>query len=280
MSSGPPIAVLADLHANLPALQAVIADLDAHGVETVWCLGDVLGYGPFAAALLREIAADPRTWHAIRGNHDDGLLAALPDPEGWQPPRIRAAAVRAIRQQARELAHGHAGLRWLAELPAWRRPRPDALLIHPNDSSHGLYAGADAEDAPFTVSGEHRRLRARYAADADRLLIFRGHTHRPCCVVTDEAGRWRASPVEAEAEIALEGRDAWINPGSVGESRIPDDPRAFYCLYWPPPVDRLRFRRIEYPVVSVRRALEGRYDVLPAWNIVPAAAKNHHPSRP
>ena len=70
----------------------------------------------------------------------------------------------------------------------------------------------------------------------------------------------------AEGTIELDGRDAWINPGSVGESRVKGDPRAFYALYRPPPVDTVTFVRLTYRAEAVGRECE-RLDipVRPAW---------------
>ena len=81
-------AVISDLHANLPALTAVFADIDSHGVEEVICLGDVVGYGPdpnYAVAFCRELCR-----HTIRGNHDKAAVG-LTELE-WFNPVARTSA--------------------------------------------------------------------------------------------------------------------------------------------------------------------------------------------
>ena len=70
-----PVAVITDIHSNLPALEAVLADIDDHGVGEIWCLGDVVGYGadPDACAdLVRE-----RCSVCLVGNHDLAVLGVL-----------------------------------------------------------------------------------------------------------------------------------------------------------------------------------------------------------
>ena len=65
-------ALISDVHSNLPALEAVLADLDALGIDEVYCLGDVVGYGPDPTAcadLVRE-----RAWVTVKGNHDEALI--------------------------------------------------------------------------------------------------------------------------------------------------------------------------------------------------------------
>ena len=67
------LAVLSDVHGNLPALRAVLADADAHGAEELVVAGDVVGFGPEPGAaidLLRERGA-----HIIRGNHEKDYVA-------------------------------------------------------------------------------------------------------------------------------------------------------------------------------------------------------------
>ena len=78
------IAILSDIHANLEALRAVLADAGREGAEAVYCLGDVVGYGPEPRACL-DLALDFRL--TVLGNHDH---AALFDPAGFSPSAERA----------------------------------------------------------------------------------------------------------------------------------------------------------------------------------------------
>ncbi len=65
------IALYSDIHANLPALEAVLADIEASGIEERYCLGDLVGYGPDPSAVIARVRAtgDP----VLRGNYDDGV---------------------------------------------------------------------------------------------------------------------------------------------------------------------------------------------------------------
>ena len=70
------VAVLSDVHANLHALEAVLAEIDAGGFDAIWCLGDLVGYGPKpneCVALLRE-----RTAICLAGNHDLVVVGKIP----------------------------------------------------------------------------------------------------------------------------------------------------------------------------------------------------------
>src|ERR1700722_20078808 len=78
------IAILSDIHGTLEALRAVLADAKQHGVESVYCLGDVVGYGPNPSECL-DLAGDFRL--TILGNHDQG---AMFDPVGFSGPAERA----------------------------------------------------------------------------------------------------------------------------------------------------------------------------------------------
>ena len=75
-SDDAPVAVISDVHGNLPALQAVLADVDARGVSRIWCLGDTLGYGPYARECLALVAE--RCEVVLAGNHDLAVRGDLP----------------------------------------------------------------------------------------------------------------------------------------------------------------------------------------------------------
>lgn len=256
-------AIVSDLHANLPALLAVMRDVEAvqeaHGaVDEYWCLGDIAGYGPHLSSVLLAITGSSRPWRAIRGNHDDALLLAYDDPARLARIPARAEAISAIRVQALEVSPAHPGVHWLRTLPAIL-DLDDVCLVHPNDGRHGVHPGSEPDETPFSVEGEHRVLRA--ASSGRRRIVLRGHTHVPTCFVRgDEA--WLELP--AEGELRLEGRPAWLNPGSVGESRVVGDPRAHYAIY-DPRSDVVRFRRVEYDIRAVRIAAGERYALPLAW---------------
>lgn len=258
-------AIVADLHANLPALLACLRDLDAveaerrRPIEAIWCLGDIAGYGPHLSAVLLAIVGSRRPWRAIRGNHDDALLMAYDAPQRLAALPARASAIRAIRRQAIEVSPAHRGVEWLRRLPAILDVADGVCLVHPNDGRHGIHAGSEPDETPLSVEWEHAALRA---ADAPpRRLVLRGHTHVPVAFVHGPSGWQRHPPVGV---VSLDGRMAWINPGSVGESRVIGDPRAHYAIH-DIDADTIEFRRVAYDVGAVRMASRPHYEILPAW---------------
>src|SRR5438046_5411187 len=91
------LAVLTDVHANLPALEAVLRDVDSLSPAGLWVAGDLVGYNPWPNEVL-QILRD-RTAKAIRGNHDRGVL-------GDAPFRFTALAAAALRRTRLQLAPG------------------------------------------------------------------------------------------------------------------------------------------------------------------------------
>src|SRR5262245_13542615 len=91
------IAILSDIHSNLEALQAVLDDIDRHGISEIYCLGDVVGYGPDPRACLDRVM-DCRL--VLLGNHDQ---AAMFDPDGFCGPASRAIFwTRDVLESSRE----------------------------------------------------------------------------------------------------------------------------------------------------------------------------------
>jgi len=185
------LAVLADLHGNLPALEAVLADLAPLGVDQVIVAGDVINWGPFSAQVLACVVE--RGWAVIRGNNefyltDYGTLRApamWSDLAGWPMlPWLKA-----------QLAG-----RWTNAIAAWpdslclRFPdAPAVRVVHgsPRSNIEGVYAGLAG--APET---------AAMLAGVDEAVVIAGHTHLAMdCQVPGRAdgGCWRV-----------------LNPGTVG----------------------------------------------------------------
>jgi len=145
------IAVIADIHGNLPALDAVLADIAARGVDLTVNLGDIVS-GP----LFPRETADrlmPLGLPTIRGNHERQLLTHGPDRIGLSDRFARAA-----------LTASHKA--WLASLPETLRVGNDILLVHGTPASDLEYFletvdAADEEPVPHNV--EVGTPEARYA---------------------------------------------------------------------------------------------------------------------
>ena len=192
-SPGMRIAVLSDIHANLPALDAVLAD--AGPVDGIWHLGDVVGYGPDpngVVARLRDVGAT-----GVRGNHD---AAACGGPEiDW----FNADARRAM-EWTRTTIDGPS-VEWLSALPE-RRVLEGCELVH----------GSPREPLwEYIVSVPIAR--ANLAVLTTPFGLY-GHTHLPMVFAEHDGAVDQIEPAEGST-FRVEGRRALINPGSVGQPR-------------------------------------------------------------
>lgn len=213
------VAVLTDIHANLPALEAV---LDAVApADALWVLGDTVGYGPYpdeVIALLRRESAIP-----IRGNHDAAVLGAI-DVSLFNEDARLAVAWTAERI-------GTTARRWLEQTPE-RRVDGDFTLVHgsPRDPLwEYLYSVPVA-----------RRNFAAY--DTPHCVV--GHTHVPLVFRDNEGVVEVLSPSDG-SRLILDDRRCILNPGGVGQPRD-GDPRACAML-----IDTdshiVEWRRVAYP---------------------------------
>ena len=189
------IAVLADVHGNLPALEAVMNDFQVQGIDQVWHLGDAVGYGaePFACL---QLMADLDTV-MIMGNHEQAAL----DPA--KAAGFNQLAAEAINWTRKSLSPD--SLAYLRSLPSFSSPFPEVALFHglPGNTT-GYLRTAEIAESVFSWL-EQRDHRIRYA--------FFGHTHRTM-VFTQLMGR----PIrmfEPECDLILApGRRYLLNPGS------------------------------------------------------------------
>lgn len=200
--------ILSDVHANLEALDAVLAAEPPDTRDGVLVLGDLVGYGPDPNAVVERIRAlAPRV---IRGNHDK-VSCGLESPAGFNPRARRAA----------EWTHDAltpASSAYLRALPTGPLPVDEALEIchgAPFDEDFYLY--------------EEREVRRSFLAMRHRVCLF-GHTHVPVVWSNAAQGIDLLSPGDrTETQVQLEpGVRYLINPGSVGQPRD-WDPRAAYA---------------------------------------------------
>lgn len=217
-------AVISDIHANLPALEAVLDACDAAGVDEIWCLGDVVGYGvePDACAdLVRE-----RCDVCLVGNHDIAVLGGL-DIGAFS----EAAAV------AVEWTQGNVAEQTLEFL---RELAPDGQR-----AGFGLFH-ASPLDPVWEYVLARDQAEAAMDAHADSVALI-GHSHVALFFQRPEAGgEVRAGQASDGALLEL-GDDEWlVNPGSVGQPRD-GDPRAAWLEL--DTVDRAaRYHRVAYDI--------------------------------
>ena len=222
-------AILSDIHGNLDALDAVLADIDAldggAGVDEIYCLGDVIGYGPDPAECIDRVK--DRCALTLLGNHDQ---ASLFDPEGFNK-----TAEKAIFWTRRTLENGRGAadrFDFLGELPRTHAERDGTLLFVHGSARNPLNEYVFPEDiynGPkmhkiFDLVGRH---------------CFQGHTHIPG-VFTEELDF--LAPKDVDGTYRLGEEKALVNVGSVGQPRD-GDPRASYVTL---DGDLLTFRRVEY----------------------------------
>jgi len=266
-----PVGSVSDLHAHAAALLAVQRDMRKRKIREVWCLGDLVGYGPHVSAVMTVILRNQNRWTHVAGNHDDYIVRVHRGQTAVDDTKASRNARAAIRRQIEMLDDDELEriVAFIEGLPLTAMPRDDVLLVHPKDDSLPIYPGSDLVENHILGRQEHQAMRAYAEVPEGRLIVLRGHTHRPVCFIKGDDG-WFDAGAE-EGVIPLEGRDAWINPGSVGESRVKGDPRAFYAVY-DPDADTIEFIRLTYAAETVGRECE-RVDipVRPAWRTPKAA---------
>jgi diadenosine tetraphosphatase ApaH/serine/threonine PP2A family protein phosphatase len=230
-------AIISDIHSNFEALQAVLKDIEQQGVTEIYCLGDVVGYGPNPRECLDLVM---KCKIVILGNHDQG---AMFDPDGFNGPAERA--IFWTREQLESVTEGRQAKerRWefLAERP--RSVREDGLLFVHGSARNPLNEYVFPEDI------YNQRKMERIFALVEK-YCFQGHTHVPG-IFTEQSAEdvyQFHSPEEIDYQHRLDGRKTLCNVGSVGQPRD-GDWRACYILLddsSSPPT--IRYRRVEYDI--------------------------------
>ena len=167
------IAILSDVHANLPALEATLADVGAQDPDVVLCLGDLVGYAPWPNEVVAAVRG--RRIPTIAGNYDEGVGLASDDcgcayrsPEERERGRQSIAYTNAVVTPATR-AFLHSLPRHLILELGPREPRLRVMLVHGSPRRVNEYLFEDRPDRSF------RRLLDDARAD----VLVCGHTHRP-----------------------------------------------------------------------------------------------------
>jgi len=221
------IAIFSDIHANLAALEAVLADMDARGLNERYCLGDLVGYATFPNEVVATIQA--LNIPCVMGNYDQGVGNDSDDCGcAYKTPEAKTLGNRSIAwTNAHTTAESKAFLRRL--LPDVRLQMGDlrVALVHGSPRKINEYLFEDRPD-----SGLERLLDL---AGADVLVC--GHTHVPY------------------HKILASGRHV-VNDGSVGKPKD-GDPRACYAVLEATGRDlAVTFVRVAYDVERTARAIE------------------------
>lgn len=235
------IAIISDIHGNLPALEAVLADIAREGVDEIICLGDVIGYGCRPDACL-ELLKD-KCMVTVRGNHEDALFDAD------VAERFNPIARTALEWTRKRLTADH--LRLIAQSRLVFDRSPYLICVH--DSPVPPSTTAYVAD-PLTAGLAFRGVDAR--------VCLVGHTHVPMAFHTASnrcedrlgTGDVEATILHEDEPFSLRSSGRHIlNPGSVGQPRD-GDPRASYAFL--DLKDSLfQLRRVEYNVEEAQRQM-------------------------
>ncbi len=223
-------AVISDVHSNVSALTTVLAHIDLDGVDEMWCLGDLVGYGPEPDACVELIQA--RAAVCLAGNHDMVVSGAI--------------GIEVFASDAGVAA------RWTAATIT-----PETLAVLEGLSPSGEHAGVELYHASIRdpvweyVIDPHTATVCLELQSSKISLV--GHSHVP--LVYGYAGEeFVAGLAPAGTEVSLADGPYLLNPGSVGQPRD-GDPRAAYMVL---DLDRevATWKRVDYDIKATQQAID------------------------
>lgn len=223
------ILIISDIHANFTALQAVLGA--SRSVDQIWCLGDVVGYGPDPNQCIECLREIPNLI-CLLGNHDAAVLGRIPLATFNKDARVSIQWTRTVLTPASQA--------WLATLPeSW--VNGSAFLAHGSPRNPIWEYLLDPNTAALCFEF------------FDNPFCFVGHTHLPIAFLyngLDHPTRWL---IPTPGQEFHPNNRVIINPGSVGQPRD-RDPRAAFGIFndttntWLP-------QRIEYDIMSVQQRI-------------------------
>lgn len=218
--------IISDIHANVTALEAVLNE--AERWDEVWCLGDLVGYGPDPNECIERIRGLPNL-KCILGNHDAAVIGKL------DQAAFNEEAKQAIEWTRNTLTD---------ESLAFLKDLPSTFVFQQVTLAHGSPRHPIWEyllDA-HTATRNFQSFKTDYC--------FVGHTHLPVIFYFNQGAR-NASLIipEPDHTIALAPRSI-INPGSVGQPRD-RDPRAAYAIFNPEEMT-WKLQRVAYDIIAVQ----------------------------
>jgi putative phosphoesterase len=219
----PSVAFITDIHGNRPALEAVLADIDGHGIETVYCLGDLIGYGSDPNGVIDLIRV--RGIPTIVGNYDDGVA--------WDRGECGCFYRTAAEQRIGDASYNFTVAEVTPERKAYLRSLPGELHLNIAGVRLHLVHGSPRKINEYLLRDRDERTFRRLAAtEEDDVLVF-GHTHDPWHRMVDGV--------------------LFINVGSVGRPKD-GDPRAMYSMLLLPE-KTVEAARVPYDVEAYVRTI-------------------------
>ena len=222
--------VLSDIHANLAALEAVLED--APDFDEVWCLGDLVGYGPKPNECIERVRGLPHT--SLAGNHDWAALG-----------KLDLSSFNTIARTANEWTQ--------RQLTSSSRGYLNGLSPSLQQGDFAMAHASPREPIWEYIMDTHTARENFEHFQTPYCLV--GHTHVPVLFELDEdRGRCEALLPPLPEPVNLGSRRAIINPGSVGQPRD-GDPRASYALL---DTDEMTwsFHRVAYPIEVTQERME------------------------
>jgi predicted phosphodiesterase len=218
-------AVISDIHGNLEALEAVLADVPG-GVEEIYCLGDVIGYGASPNECCELVRANEMP--VISGNHDLAVTDLSTDLAWFNP--VAAAAIEWTREQLTQ------------ENADFLRTRPRTLHEKGTLFVHGSIRDPDEYIMNGAIAQENLAvLKAEYP---DVRVCFFGHTH----VKTVAPSPDEPSPGSHDILDLTSDGPYLVNPGSVGQPRDGDTFASYVIAEDTPEGPRIVYRFVDYDV--------------------------------
>ena len=226
------VAVISDVHGNRQALDAVLAAISTEDPDEVWCLGDLVGYGPQPNECCEKVAA--RADLCLAGNHDLVVLGTL-EMEDFAGDAAAAArwTQTVLRDDARE---------WLSSLSSSARVGNEVELFH----------GSARDPVWEYVLSEEAAWWTLQATQAPLVLV--GHSHVPLAL-TPGSERVGGGVAGAGAVVDLSAGRWLLNPGSVGQPRDGDPRAAFLLLELG---TSATFHRVDYPIEKTQAEIRER----------------------
>jgi predicted phosphodiesterase len=224
------VAILTDIHGNRPAFEAALAAAEVAGVDELWCLGDLVGYGAEPDACI--VLAREHAVVNLAGNHDLAVCGQISLEEFSRGAALAATWTRDNVDPD--------NLRWLGEL------EPQAV-----EDGIGLYHASPRDPVwEYVLS----TLLAELCLDAQRQRIcFIGHSHVALSFTRLEGAPATGETRAGGADIELSKGEWLINPGSVGQPRD-GDPRAAWLLF-DTATSTARYYRTDYDIASAQAAI-------------------------
>lgn len=220
-------AILSDIHANLEALEAVLADAHAQSCSEFVCLGDVVGYNANPSECVARI--QKLNCPVVKGNHDEQASIAM-----------TTEAFNELAEEAIDWTRQHLSAEdkaWLTDLRLTRQVG-DFTIVHATLDTPGQWGYVFNDlDALASFTFQHTPL-----------CLF-GHTHWPTAFVRDDSVR----RIPTGQILLATGKKYFINPGSIGQPRDRDW-RAAYCIY---DTERqmVEQRRVKYDLETAQRKI-------------------------